>query len=88
MILRMRPRAGDTPLIIIHGTEDTRVPFQLAEDIKRRAGEVGVDCELLAIEGAGHGLALTREFEGIPLYDRIAKFFYRHLELGGMTAER
>jgi acetyl esterase/lipase len=76
---------GDPPLIIIHGTEDELVPIQLAKDIERRAGEVGVDCVLLTMEGAGHGLPLDSEHGGVTMYDHIAAFFYRHLDLRGMT---
>jgi acetyl esterase/lipase len=75
--------AGDPPMIIIHGTEDKTVPFQLAKDIERRTAEVGVHCELLVMEGAGHGIDLGTELDGIILYDRIAKFFLKHLDLGG-----
>ena len=75
----------DPPVIIIHGTEDELVPLQQAKNIKRRAGEVGVVCELLAIDGAGHGMALDQELDGVTLYDRIATFFYRHLDLGSLT---
>jgi acetyl esterase/lipase len=76
--------AGDPPLIIIHGTEDQTVPFSLAEDLVRRADEVGVPYELWAIEGAGHGVDLRLVVDGVTLYDRIADFFYRHLDLAGL----
>jgi hypothetical protein len=44
--------------------------------------------EMLAMEGAGHGVKLSSELVGITLYDRIAEFFYGHLDLGGLTAAR
>lgn len=77
---------GEPPIIIIHGTEDHTVSFSLAEAIVARAAEVGVPCELYAIEGAGHGVSLGTEVEGVVLYDAIAAFFFRHLELADLSA--
>jgi acetyl esterase/lipase len=78
-------RPGDPPVVIVHGTEDELVPIKLAHDIVRRTAEVGVACEPLLLEGVGHGAALSTELDGISLYDRIATFFYEHLDLEGLA---
>jgi fermentation-respiration switch protein FrsA (DUF1100 family) len=38
-------RSRDPPLLIVHGTVDTVVPFRFAESLARRAKEIGVPCE-------------------------------------------
>jgi acetyl esterase/lipase len=77
---------GEPPIIIVHGTEDRTVPFSLAEAIVVRAAEVGVAYELYAVEGAGHGVSLGTEVDGVVLYDAIAALFFRHLELADLSA--
>jgi para-nitrobenzyl esterase len=77
--------AGDPPVIIIHGTNDQTVKFTGAEDIVKRTKEVGVVCELCAIQGAGHGVNLANEFEGVALTQRIANFLDTHLKLAELT---
>lgn len=70
---------GDPPMLIIHGTEDRVVPYQLAEALIARAKEVGVSTELKKIQGVGHGMPLDRKFEGETLNNIILKFLRRHL---------
>lgn len=76
-----RIQALDPPMIIIHGTNDQTVKFSLAEDIVKRCKDVGVTCELYAIEGAGHGVPLGMNYEGEPLYQKIAKFLHAQMKL-------
>lgn len=45
---------NEPPVLIIHGKEDEVVPFSEAINISKRAQEVGVYCELHALEGEGH----------------------------------
>lgn len=61
--------AGEPPLVIIHGTNDTVVPFAEAERLRDRADAVGVRYAWHPIEGAGHApwdperhMAWTAEF--------------------------
>lgn len=44
----------DPPTIIVHGTEDLSVPFENTEQLIHELRSSGVQCELVAIEGAGH----------------------------------
>jgi acetyl esterase/lipase len=48
-------RAGGPPLMIVHGTEDTVVPFEQATRLRARAEEVGIPLTWHPVEGAGHG---------------------------------
>ena len=44
----------DPPTIIVHGTEDTLVPFANSERLIRELEMNGVKCELIPIKGEGH----------------------------------
>ena len=61
---------GEASLHIVHGTNDTVVPYALTEAIIARAAEIGHPVEVYPIEGAGHGVNLhTVEAEpGVTLY--------------------
>ena len=48
--------AGEPPVLIVHGTVDTRVAYDNALDIVARAQEVGVPYEFHPLEGVGHGV--------------------------------
>ena len=48
--------AGEPPVLIVHGTVDTRVAYSNALAIVARAQEVGVTYEFHPLEGAGHGV--------------------------------
>lgn len=47
-------QVGEAPLLIVHGTEDDRVPFQEALDLEQRALKVGIPYEFYPLEGVGH----------------------------------
>lgn len=44
------------PSILIHGTEDTDVPYSESRKMAARLKEAGVEHELMTVEGGGHGL--------------------------------
>src|SRR6185436_6669818 len=45
------------PTLLVHGTEDTDVPYQLSADMAKELARHKVPHELVAVTGAGHGLA-------------------------------
>jgi acetyl esterase/lipase len=47
--------AGQPPIYIVHGDADPQVSITQAHRFFKRCGEVGVKCEVLIREGAGHG---------------------------------
>jgi dipeptidyl aminopeptidase/acylaminoacyl peptidase len=44
------------PTMLIHGTEDTDVPYEQSVLMAERLKEVGIKYELITIPGAEHGL--------------------------------
>lgn len=42
------------PQVLLHGTADERVPFEISVAYQRRAQELGDDARLVTLEGAGH----------------------------------
>lgn len=66
--------AGEPPLVIIHGTADSVVPFSEAEQLRERAEEVGVPYAWHPIEGAGHA-----PWDPTTHMTWTAEFFYDQL---------
>lgn len=61
------------PILMIHGTADTDVPYACSAAMARELTRQGVQHELLTVEGAGHGLG-----KGDP--KRVAEVNARALE--------
>jgi len=53
--------AGEPPLVIVHGTEDTVVPYRYAEALRDRAQAVGLPFDFHPLEGVGHGSGETAQ---------------------------
>ncbi|MFN2114112.1 MAG: alpha/beta hydrolase fold domain-containing protein [Anaerolineae bacterium] len=66
--------SGDPPLIIVHGTEDTVVPFGEAERLRARAVEVGVPHAWHPVQGAAHA-----PWDPTTFMAWTAEFFYAQL---------
>lgn len=49
-------KPGSPPFLLIHGTEDTLVPFSQSRAMCERMTEAGASCELFPVEGGGHGI--------------------------------
>ena len=54
---------GESPIFIVHGTGDRTVPFSLTEAFLLEADRAGLEYELHAPLGAGHGFGATGFFE-------------------------
>jgi len=74
--------ADDPPFLIVHGTSDPRVPFSQSVNLCDALQAVGVEAELLALEGAGHGWRMADPYYETALSAAIA-FFERHLGPAG-----
>jgi acetyl esterase/lipase len=73
--------ADDSPTMIVHGTNDTVVPYSEAVALANRATTVGLDHELWPLPGVGHGAPLSIDVAGEPLSERILDFLGTRLDL-------
>ena len=65
------------PLLIIHGSNDPRVPLGEAEQIHAALSAKDVECELLVYPDEGHGLAKLKN--RLDAYPKVAAFLDRVL---------
>jgi dipeptidyl aminopeptidase/acylaminoacyl peptidase len=68
-----------TPLMVIHGKNDPRVPVGEAEQIVERVRESGGTVEYLLYEDEGHGLAKLKN--RLDAYPKVAAFLDEHLSV-------
>jgi dipeptidyl aminopeptidase/acylaminoacyl peptidase len=66
-----------TPLFVIHGANDPRVPLSESEQIKAALDAKGVPCELLVFADEGHGLA--KRVNRLDAYPAALDFLAEHL---------
>jgi acetyl esterase/lipase len=57
-------QAGEPPLLIFHGTEDTTVPYVEAQQLVARATQVGIPHRLVTLTGQGHAA-----WNNVPLFE-------------------
>lgn len=65
----------DPPLLLIHGNKDQLVPIQQSEKLSARLKEIGVQHELLVMEGQGHGWKIPLDNE----LEHVLDWFERYL---------
>ena len=56
-------KPGLPPLLIVHGTADTKVPYADSVSAQKRLTEVGVPCELITVTNAPHGMGEWDAFD-------------------------
>ncbi|WP_132057683.1 S9 family peptidase [Halorussus amylolyticus] len=66
-----------TPLLVLHGANDPRVPVGEAEQIADEAAEQGVPVEKLVFDDEGHGFSKLEN--RIEAYTTVADFLDRHV---------
>ena len=74
----------DPPILLLHGDDDTTVPYDQSVKLKKAYDKLGLHAELVPIAGATH---LLRRRDGSPagmslqqIYARIAEFFQQTLK--------
>jgi acetyl esterase/lipase len=72
--------ASDAPILIVHGTEDTIVPFDQAERIRSEYQASGAAFEFVRLDGDGHA-AWAAEVNGLSLQDLSHRFLVREMGL-------
>lgn len=68
------------PILMVHGTADTDVPYQESADMAQALKKQGVEHELITVEGGGHGLGDKTNPAVIDAHARAIDFMRRHLE--------
>lgn len=68
-----------SPLFVIHGANDPRVPLSETEQLVERVRARGIPCELKVYADEGHGLA--RRVNRLDAYPRAVSFIERHLAI-------
>ncbi|MGD0784475.1 MAG: alpha/beta hydrolase [Sedimentisphaerales bacterium] len=56
-------KAGLPPVLLVHGTADKSVPYQLSLNFKNRLDTFGVPCEIITIKGASHKIVEWNNFD-------------------------
>lgn len=78
--------AGEPPLFIVHGTNDTTMPFACAEAVVARAKAIGLYHEFYPLVGYGHGFAsidvMTVQVDGRTIFERLVQFLDKVLFQG------
>jgi acetyl esterase/lipase len=67
-----------SPTMLIHGTNDTDVPYSLSQDMDAKLSQAGVEHEFITVQGAGHGLAGAKPEEVAQVADRAVQFVKVH----------
>jgi acetyl esterase/lipase len=68
-----------TPTFLIHGTNDTDVPYAESKNMADKLEEIGVEHELVTVTGAGHGLSGAKPDEMARIAARAAEFVKAHV---------
>lgn len=71
---------NDPPLFLFHGRQDYLVPIQGVEDMKKKADDLGVRCELAMVESKGHILTFFDQ-HSIDLGVRFLKSIFSPSDL-------
>jgi dienelactone hydrolase len=72
------------PVLIVHGTEDDRVPINHGERMAQRLHALGRPVETMWVPGEGHGMTTPERF--LDVADRLEHFLAQHL--GGRVASQ
>jgi acetyl esterase/lipase len=67
------------PTLMIHGTKDTDVPYELSANMATELKKHKVPHELVSVAGAGHGLSGADKRLVTDAHDRALAFIRRHL---------
>jgi acetyl esterase/lipase len=70
--------ANYPPALLIHGTNDTDVPYAESKNMAAKLAGAGVEHELLTVAGAGHGLSGAKPDKVGQIADRAVEFVKAH----------
>ena len=67
------------PILMVHGTKDTDVPYEQSAQMAKELGRKGVAHELMTVKDAGHGLAGAKPSVVAETHERVLAFLKKHL---------
>jgi acetyl esterase/lipase len=67
------------PILMIHGTRDTDVPYELSAAMAKELTRQRVPHQLITVEGAGHGLAGGDNKKAADAHEQALVFIRKHL---------
>jgi dipeptidyl aminopeptidase/acylaminoacyl peptidase len=79
---------GHPPTLLIHGTEDTDVPYERSVEMAAALREAGVEHRLLTVEGGEHGLDEVAEETKEEVFAEAEGFLRSHLHATGERGPR
>ena len=68
------------PILMIHGTADTDVPYQESADMAAALKKQGLEHELITIEGGGHGIGNVDKSIRDAAFARATEFIRQRLQ--------
>ncbi|MCX7015025.1 MAG: alpha/beta hydrolase [Candidatus Sumerlaeota bacterium] len=83
-------KAGDAPLVQVHGTEDKTGPYAGAVRLHETLDKLGIVNTLISNEGSGHGFSSNdiwnKTCQGVAEGQFVVNFFYDRMDLGHMDS--
>jgi acetyl esterase/lipase len=70
----------DPPVMLIHGDQDTVVPFSQSEVFKAALEQENVDVELIRMPGGGHGPSIISRPDSPDYFGPLVDWFDRYLK--------
>jgi dipeptidyl aminopeptidase/acylaminoacyl peptidase len=67
------------PTLLIHGTEDTDVPYSLSREMEAKLALAGVENVFITVAGAGHGLIGAKPEEVARIAESAVEFVKTHI---------
>jgi len=71
--------ANYPPTLLVHGTQDTDVPYEQSKMMAKELERKGVKHELVTVQDAGHGLAGAKPAVVADIQDRVLAFLRQRL---------
>lgn len=68
------------PILMVHGTDDTDVPYDLSANMAKELKAHKVPHQLITVKGAGHGLSGGKAEHVAEAHTRAMAFIRKHLE--------
>src|SRR5205085_8420581 len=69
------------PTLLVHGTEDTDVPYELSAAMAKELAQYKVPHELVTVRGAGHGLSGCDAKLVAEAHAKALSFIRQHLKV-------